>query len=69
MEFQIAVGIALVVAALGLRFLQPLPGGLRLKFADEVVELTINDIGFWIALLVGLGIVLWRLAGRVGHSG
>ncbi len=69
MEFQVAIGIALVIAALGLRLLHPLPGGLRLKFGDEVAEWTANDIGFWIALLVGLGIVLWRLAGKVGHSG
>ena len=68
MEFQIAIGIALVIAALGLRFLHPMPGGLRLRFGEEVSEWSSNDIGFWIALLVGLGLLLWRLAGKVGHS-
>jgi hypothetical protein len=45
-----------------------MPGGLRLKFGDEVSEWSSNDIGFWIALLVGPGLLLWRLAGKVGHS-
>jgi hypothetical protein len=67
-EFQIAIGFALVVVALGFRLLHPMPGGLRFKYGDEAVEWTMNDIGFWIALIAGLGLLLWRLAGKVGHS-
>ena len=57
------VGIALLIAAAGIRLLVPFSFGVDLPSSGKVVS--INLIAFWALAAAGAGVLLWDLAGRI----
>jgi uncharacterized protein YybS (DUF2232 family) len=61
---EVEVGLIALVAAVAFRTLRPMSSDIEFDMGDRSWNL--NQVAFWILVLIGVGVLLWALAGLIG---